>query len=122
VSLDPVQAAASSVAAPAPAPALAASSGGDISGAMVGSLVVLAPDFASYSDASGGPLALGQVGVVVATGSRLQVKPQSGSTTTWWYARSVNGVGAMQRRLVSPRRAIPWSIRLSTSSLPPPPR
>ena len=57
-----------------------------MSGAVVGSLVVLAPDFASYSDASGGPLKLGQTGVVVQVGSsRLQVKPQTGSTTVWWY-------------------------------------
>jgi hypothetical protein len=56
---------------------------------VVGSLVVLAPDFASYGDASGGPLSLGQVGVVVQTGStRLQVKPQSGGDRVWWYVDS----------------------------------
>ncbi len=63
-----------------------AAGGGDVSAAVVGSLVVLAPDFASYSDASGGPLSLGQVGVVVQTsGTRLQVKPQSGGDRVWWY-------------------------------------
>jgi hypothetical protein len=52
----------------------------------VGSLVVLAPDYASYSDAGTGPLSLGQVGVVVQTGAtRLQVKPQSGGDRVWWY-------------------------------------
>ncbi len=60
-----------------------------VSGAVVGSLVVLAPDFASYSDASGGPLKLGQTGVVVKTAdTRLQVKPQTGSETVWWYAHA----------------------------------
>ncbi len=64
----------------------AAGGGGDVSSAVVGSLCVLAPDFASYSDASGGPLTPGQVGVVVqvATG-RLQLRPQSGGDRVWWY-------------------------------------
>ena len=64
----------------------APAAGGDVSSAVVGSLVVLAPDYASYSDAGGGPLSLGQVGVVVQTsGTRLQVKPQSGGDRVWWY-------------------------------------
>ena len=68
------------------APQSGGSSAGDVSSAVVGSLVVLAPDYASYSDAGGGPLALGQVGVVVqVSGTRLQVKPQSGGDRVWWY-------------------------------------
>jgi hypothetical protein len=69
------------------APAAASGGGGgDVSGAVVGSLVVLAPDYASYSDASGGPLSLGQVGVVVQTSStRLQVKVNPSGDRVWWY-------------------------------------
>ncbi len=53
--------------------------------AVVGSLVTLAEDFASYSDASGGPLALGQTGVVVEVGGTLlRVKRQSGEGSQWW--------------------------------------
>jgi hypothetical protein len=60
--------------------------GGDVSSAVVGSLCVLAPDFASYSDASGGPLTPGQVGVVVQVSTgRLQLRPQSGGDRVWWY-------------------------------------
>jgi hypothetical protein len=56
-----------------------------VDSAVVGSLVTLAEDFASYSDASGGPLALGQTGVVVEVGgTRLRVKRQSGEGSQWW--------------------------------------
>ena len=52
---------------------------------MVGSLCVLAPDFATFGDASGGPLTLGQVGVVVQVSTaRLQLRPQSGGDRVWW--------------------------------------
>ena len=64
-------------------------------GGVVGSLVVLAPDFASYSDASGGPLSLGQVGVVVQTSSaRLQVKVKPSGDRVWWYVVSTSRYGA----------------------------
>ena len=63
-----------------------AAGGGDVSSAVVGSLCVLAPDFASYGDASGGPLTPGQVGVVVQVSTgRLQLRPQSGGDRVWWY-------------------------------------
>lgn len=67
------------------AAAPAATAGGDVSSAVVGSLVVLAADFGSYSDASGGPLTLGQVGVVVQTSdTRLQVKVHPSGDRVWW--------------------------------------
>ena len=78
------------------APAAASGGGGgDVSGAVVGSLVVLAPDYASYSDASGGPLSLGQVGVVVQTSStRLQVKVNPSGDRVWWYVCWARRCGA----------------------------
>ena len=54
--------------------------------ATVGTDVVLSPDFASHSDAAGGPLAPGQLGTVVdVTESRLSVRRKDGSGSTWWY-------------------------------------
>jgi hypothetical protein len=70
---------------PTALPVPAATAGGDVSSAVVGSLVVLAADFGSYSDASGGPLTLGQVGVVVQTSdTRLQVKVHPSGDQEWW--------------------------------------
>jgi hypothetical protein len=56
-----------------------------VTDAAVGTLVILSPDFASHSDASGGPLVPGQVGVVVQLSStRLQVKVHPSGDRVWW--------------------------------------
>ncbi len=53
--------------------------------AKAGDFVVLAPDYASYSDASSGPLSLGQVGTIISvSGERMCCSPLSGGTE-WWY-------------------------------------
>lgn len=59
---------------------------GDCKWAAVGSLVVLAPDFASCGTAGQGPLSLGQLGIVlVNTGLEVHVKVYPDGGITWPY-------------------------------------
>ncbi len=62
---------------------------GDCKWAAVGSLLVLAPDFASCGTAGQGPLSLGQLGIVlVNTGLEVHVKVYPDGGITWPYVGS----------------------------------
>jgi hypothetical protein len=92
---------------------------------VVGSKVRLSPDFASFSDASGGPLKLGDIGAVVkCSPPRYQVEFQS---QEWWYdpealalvhetsESSISGILSNKRSMASKSTIVEWSVSLFTT-------